>query len=284
MVRQTKLGLAFVLSLSTLGLFVAACGSEEPDSTFHDSANGGAGGGASSNFGAGTNEDGAPCEGLACQQVSCAGGGSTTVTGNVFAPNGTLPLYNVVVYVPNAPLEPIATGASCDHCGSVSGKPLVSALTDVNGKFELQNVPVGKDIPLVVQVGKWRRKITIPNVDKCVENKVAATETRLPKNKAEGDIPQIAVTTGRCDQLACLLPKLGLDASEFTASSGPGRLHVYRGAAHPQSAPIAAPAPTGSLDATGWTYEVVIMTPNSRCLMRLISRDTSRTPTELPGA
>ncbi len=243
-----------MLAISTVAVFTA-CGSEAEDSTFAEGANGAGGATTSGTFG-GPSEDGGAtpgCEGLACQQVDCGGGATTTLTGVVTAPNGTLPLYNVIVYVPNAPLEPIANGASCDRCGNVSGKPLVSAITDVEGRFELKNVPVGDDIPLVVQVGKWRRKVTVPKVDKCVANPVTSTLTRLPKNKAEGDIPQIAVTTGRCDQLACLLPKLGLDASEFTASSGPGRLHVYRGAAHPTSNPVPAPAPTGSLDATALT-------------------------------
>lgn len=248
---RSKLGVGIMFGLSLVAVFTA-CGSEDPDSTFKEGATVDNGAVPSGTFG-GESADasgGAPCEGLACQQVDCGGSTTTTLTGVVTAPNGTLPLYNVIVYVPNAPLEPLTVGASCDRCGNVSGKPLVSAITDVDGKFELKNVPVGDDIPLVVQVGKWRRKVTVPKVEKCVANPVSNTLTRLPKNKAEGDIPQIAVTTGRCDQLACLLPKLGLDASEFTESSGPGRLHLYRGAAHPTSNPVPSPAPNGSLDST----------------------------------
>ena len=173
------------------------------------------------------------------------------MTGVVTAPNGTLPLYNAIVYVPDAPLEPLGDGATCDRCGSVSGKPLVSTLTDVNGRFELRDVPIGDKVPLVIQIGKWRRQIELPTVQRCVENPLDDRNlTRLPRNRREGDIPKIAVTTGRCDQLACLLPKLGLDAEEFTPSDGAGRLHLYRGAAHPRSAPIPAPAPSGTRDAT----------------------------------
>jgi hypothetical protein len=145
-------------------------------------------------------------------------------------------------------------GRSCDRCGSVSGKPLVSTLTDVNGHFELRDVPVGQNIPLVIQIGKWRRQVQIPTVAACVENALTNPDlTRLPRNHTEGDIPRIAVTTGRCDQLACLLPKLGLDAQEFTPSDGDGRLHLYRGAAHPTKNPVPAPAPTGTHDATELT-------------------------------
>jgi hypothetical protein len=200
-----------------------------------------------------------PCEGLACQQVECDNGVTTTVSGIVTAPNGTLPLYNAIVFVPNAPLDPLADGASCDRCGSVSGKPLVATLTGVDGKFLLKNVPVGKDIPLVVQVGKWRRELKLPGVNKCTDNPITdANLTRLPKNKAEGHIPRIAVTTGRCDQLACLLPKLGLDPSEYSLPSGTGRLHLYRGAADSSATSpttnVPAPAPTGTPDApTLWS-------------------------------
>jgi hypothetical protein len=174
------------------------------------------------------------------------------VTGVVTAPNGTLPLYNAIVFVPNAPLEPMTEGITCDRCGSVSGKPVVSTLTGVDGRFVLTDVPVGENIPLVIQIGKWRRKIVLPSVQKCVVNDIADRDlTRLPKNHLEGDIPRIAVTTGWCDQLACLLPKLGLDPSEFTPSNGEGRLHLYRGASHRIAGRTQpAPAPTGTVDAT----------------------------------
>jgi hypothetical protein len=189
------------------------------------------------------------CTGLACKQVDCANGKKTTLKGTVYAPNGSLPLYNAIVYVPQEPLAPLHDGATCDRCGSVSGRPLVSTLSDVNGNFVLENVPVGQNIPLVIQVGKWRRQVQIPTITKCVENPITNPDlSRLPRNRTEGDIPRIAVTTGRCDQLACLLPKLGLDDSEFSPSNGDGRLHLYRGAAHPKTVP--APAPSGTLDAT----------------------------------
>jgi hypothetical protein len=176
--------------------------------------------------------DARPCIGLQCQQQDCASG-ETTVTGTVFAPNGKLPMYNAIVYVPNDPLEDLPAGVTCDQCGKVSGSPVVTALSDAKGEFTLHNMPVGANIPLVIQVGKWRRQTTIPNVKACEENKLTDAElTRLPKNQSEGNMPRIALTTGQCDNLGCMLPKIGIDPSEFgTEADGPSKsVHVYTGA------------------------------------------------------
>jgi hypothetical protein len=177
---------------------------------------------------------GAPpaCVNLECQQVACSGDVTTTVTGTVFDPSGTLPLYNVVVYVPNSEVQPVADGLSCDQCDAqLSGDPLVSAITDTQGRFTLENVPVGANIPLVMQVGKWRRVITIPTVAECVENPMTDPQvTRLPKSSAEGNIPKIALSTGSADPLFCLLRRLGLDDSEYGVAGSAARIHFYRGA------------------------------------------------------
>jgi hypothetical protein len=178
-------------------------------------------------------DDQPACVGLACFQVDCASKGApdTTLTGTVYAPNGTLPLYNVTVYVPNAPVQPLPTGLACDRCDNVlSGSPLVQTKTDTTGTFTLTNVPATTNVPLVIQVGRWRRQITIPNVAACESMPLAAGDTRLPKNKTEGDIPRMALSTGGADALECLLRKIGLDDSEITTPTGDGRLHLYAGA------------------------------------------------------
>jgi hypothetical protein len=186
-----------------------------------------------------------PCENLKCQQVSCGGGGTTSISGTIYDPAGKNPLFGIVVYVPNSPnavLDPIPHGPVCDSCGgaNVSGKPIVTALTDPKGHFVLKDVPVGSDIPLVIQAGKWRRKLTIPSVQQCTDNPIKETgnpdtRLRLPRNKNEfgganagTSMPLIALTGG-CDPVHVLMQKIGIDQSEFTNNAGTGMVRVYKG-------------------------------------------------------
>jgi hypothetical protein len=188
-----------------------------------------------------------PCTGIACNVENCGTGTPTTVTGYVYAPNGTLPLYNVQVYIPNAPLAPFAKGVQCDNCGvPLSGSPITTALSDATGQFTLVGVPTGHNVPIVVQIGKWRRETSIPKVTGCSVNTLTDPNlTRLPRTQAEGNMPHIALTTGECDQMGCMLPKLGIDSTEFgVQSDGYNKaVNVYLGGA-------AAAGPTGATAAS----------------------------------
>lgn len=182
----------------------------------------------------GDDDDDGPdaCVGIECQVVNCGAMGlpNTAITGTVFAPNGTLPLNGVTVYVNRDPLPPFTEGVSCDRCSTtLPGSAVAQATSDAMGNFRLENVPVGDNIPLVITTGKWRRQITIPTITQCTDNAVGAAETRLPKNKSEGDIPKIAITTGDADSMECLVRKLGIDDSEITKSGNAGRIHMYAG-------------------------------------------------------
>lgn len=173
---------------------------------------------------------GGACTGLECQVPACVGAPTTSISGKVYDPAGKVPLYNVVVYVPNGAVPAFSDGASCDRCGSSIMNPVTAAVTDETGAFKLENAPAGANIPLVIQVGKWRRQLTIPSVAACADTALTDAQlTRLPRNKAEGDIPRIAIAAGGADQMECLPRRLGIDDAEFTTSAGDGRIHLYRG-------------------------------------------------------
>jgi hypothetical protein len=183
------------------------------------------------------------CVNLECQQTTCLAArclvpacgetqlSKTTLSGTIYDPAGKVPLYNVMVYIPNAALDPIREGVSCDQCsGTASGHPIASALTDAAGHFTLENPPIGKNIPLVIQVGKWRREVMVPQILGCSDNTLSDVNlSRLPRNQAEGHIPLIALTTGHSDALECLLRKIGIADEEFTTDAGAGRVHMFVG-------------------------------------------------------
>jgi hypothetical protein len=187
---------------------------------------------------------GTACTGLCLQQQTCpVAGVTTTLTGTVYAPNGTDPLTTALVYIPNAPVTAFPCGVTCGSCSAgVSGSPLVSAVTGINGQFTLTNVPVGANIPLVIQLGRWRRQVTIANVPACVTTPVPVTLTNMPNcrtsnascpaGKAKGDIPLMAFATGSVDGLECVMHKIGVDETEFTvpaANCGGGRIQLFTG-------------------------------------------------------
>jgi len=172
------------------------------------------------------------CIGLRCNLLTCDGGLTTTVTGTIRDPAGVNPVYNAFVYVPNAALTPFTQGVSPDACGGggiISGDPIVFTQTAPNGTFTLTNVPVGNNIPVVIQIGHFRRRVIIPTVTACTDNVLPVALARLPKNSSEGDLPYMAIASGGCDPLECLLKRIGIDASEFTQPAGSGHIAFYQG-------------------------------------------------------
>jgi hypothetical protein len=159
-----------------------------------------------------------------------ASGCATSVSGVTRDPAGKLPLYNVVVYVPSEALAPISRGARCETCdGDFSGRPIAAAVSDASGKFtlDLTRVAARTDIPLVVQAGTWRREVTIPAVTDCANTALGADLTRLPRNRAEGNLPHVAVMRGGSDALECLFTKIGVDLAEFTPGGGGGGVELF---------------------------------------------------------
>lgn len=236
--------LALCMATFTTMIAVAGCGDGFLGSIFggdDDDDNGGAGDKVDPNeeggiLPGGDDDTEVPCTtNLCAKRPDCGGGATTSISGRVYDPAGKVPLYNVIVYVPNSPgakLDDFKEGVSCDRCGEVSGDPMTSTLTNAKGEFKLDKLPVDVEIPIVIQVGKWRRQFTVPAIPKseaCKDKKMDdPTVFRMPRNKAEGHIPQMAVVTGTSDPIECLLQNMGIDDGEFTRPDGAGRVHIYR--------------------------------------------------------
>jgi hypothetical protein len=176
--------------------------------------------------------------GMQCD-VQCSGGGTnTTITGKVYDPAGRNPLYNVAVYVPAAPLQPLPTGVptgadACSCAALFKSGAVVAATTIEDGTFTIKDAPVGKQIPLVIQVGKWRRQFKI-DTTACTNNAVPDKTLLMPNSVVPGNptdsMPQIAVSTGSSDSLECLLTRVGLPPTEYTPGpGGSGHIHIFSG-------------------------------------------------------
>ncbi len=188
------------------------------------------------------------CTNLCLQIPTCAAGVTTSISGTVVAPTppqyGTPdPLYGAVVYIPNSPngaLDAFPDGISCDQCGAqASGQPLVTFTTGPDGKFKLTGVPAGTNIPVVFQLGRWRREVFV-NVTACQDNPLTLDQSRFPRKQHEGtkydNIPLTALVTGSVDALECVLRKIGIDDSQVGDPTTPAygvtspRLQLYLGA------------------------------------------------------
>lgn len=226
---------------------------------------GGCGGGDTCGGGGTANVCGsnAPCTGLCLQQTACPGTSETTISGVVSTPNGALPLANATVYVPNAELQPFAPDVACTTCGAEpSGSPLVSALSDAFGNFVLHDAPAGSNIPVVVQVGRWRHKAVIPAVPSCVNTAMSTVATQLPSTQGGGsddNIPLIAVVTGASDVSECLLRDVGVADGQFSDPSGGGRIQFYDGGGAVFSASTPAESALFDSDFTLQPYDAVLL-------------------------
>jgi hypothetical protein len=189
------------------------------------------------------------CSGLQCQiPSSCPNGTTTQLTGVVTDPAGQNPIYNALVYIPLDPsgtLTPFSSGASCDSCSGASAVQAVALTTTApDGSFTLTGIPStdvapNAPIPLVVQVGKWRREEMIAAVPQCMTTAVAPDLSRLPRSQTDGnnnqaDLPKIAIATGSQDALECLLLRVGVDLGEFQGvpagyAPGTNRVDLYQG-------------------------------------------------------
>jgi hypothetical protein len=169
----------------------------------------------------------------------------------VYAPNGTDPLPNVTVYIPNAPVDAFPAEVSCPVVGALpSGVSLtatpaaVGTTTAVDGSFTISNVPVGNGIPIVAVSGRWRVQSTV-NTTACT---TTVMNLSMPLNHLQGDIPLIAIATGEADAVECVLLKMGINQSEFTDPGLGGRINLFGGGTNGQGAGVTLDSHTPTQD------------------------------------
>jgi hypothetical protein len=202
--------------------------------SFGDDASGS--GGSSGSGGGGT--PGAQCPSGAQCNVPCAIGGTTSISGKVYDPALKDGLYDIAVYVPGGPIQTlpkgVPRGADACNCGALfKSGAVVSTATAVDGSFKLTNAPVGKQIPLVLQIGKWRRVVHV-DTNQCADAPQPDKSLSLPGTLAgagpDDNMPDIAVSTGNADTLECLMKRIGVPDSEYVAGAGgTGHVHVFSG-------------------------------------------------------
>ena len=135
-----------------------------------------------------------------------------TLTGKVVMPEGTIPLSDALVYLADAPPDPIPTGAYCDKCVALDSYAFTYSKPD--GTFELPAYQAG-DQYLVVQKGQFRRVRRI-SVMPGVQG-VDPQMTRLPgkTDAALGDTtPRMLIWPGQWDHVEKSLKKIGLQDYE----------------------------------------------------------------------
>ena len=162
--------------------------------------------------------------------------------------------------------------STCSSCDTSIGDFVNFTFTGADGSFKLTDIPAGKNVPLVLQIGKWRRIMTVPEVGDCGTTQLPTSGTgqaRLPRNHMEGDMPGMALLTGGLDDLGCFLTRMGIAAGEYTAPHGGGRLDVYQGLSIAGNAPTLTSGTAGNCTTTScplWaskqsfeSYDIVLL-------------------------
>lgn len=177
--------------------------------------------------------------GSGCQNCTCLSG-TAELTGKILDPAKLRPVYGATVYIPSTPVGALpGPNVQCDTCANIyQGLPArASATTEVDGTFRLQGVPAGVAFPLVIQLGRFRRQLSIAPIAACGTAALTAAQGHLPGTKtkvgdtaadtANPDLPLIAIVTGAGDATECLLARMGIATSEFTAPGAGGSVEMY---------------------------------------------------------
>ncbi|MCA9681815.1 MAG: hypothetical protein KC457_06440, partial [Myxococcales bacterium] len=173
---------------------------------------------------------------------SCGGeeeNDDATLNGQVFAPNGVIPVAGALVYIANEPPEGIPDHVYCAECVELDCTVDFSE-TDVEGNFSLPaNSGNGKYI--VVQKGQFMRVTPIDIAPGPTDLPDAMVELPGEWNPGQGlYIPKIAIADGGYDRIEDALGKFGLGdtvISNYTESTIPGTesFDLYNNGRNPTS-------------------------------------------------
>jgi hypothetical protein len=163
-----------------------------------------------------------PVQDAGAQPISipntCGPGKLPSLRGVVYAPNGLDPVGRALVYIARDEPEPLPAQNDCELCKILSSGVWVQTHSDAKGAFRFTAVPAGT-LRLVVQLGRFRRITTI-EASCNSEIVLDAAQTRLPRNRKEGDIPNVAVSTGQVDRMQDVLTKIGLEQFDLIEGRG----------------------------------------------------------------
>jgi hypothetical protein len=237
-------------ALAPLALFlVAACSATSSSNDTQDGATGGKNG-TNGSGGAGSSVGGAGGQGVGASagtggSATGAGGaggfgpgtgsggyqqptGIGTLTGQVLAPEGTIPIAGALVYLTKKTPPPIPSGVHCDKCVQIDpGTPY--ALTKADGSFQLPVYSEG-DFNIVSQKGTFRRIRPITTTKGVAAVPPALTTLPPRTDTANGDnIPTMAIRVGAWDHIEKSLVKLGIDKDAVHQFVGkfPGQPNPY---------------------------------------------------------
>jgi hypothetical protein len=194
-------------------LVLASCGSDKRDS--YDPGAQGAGDG-------GVDPGKDP---FGMTDASTSEGGTLPIVGRlqgtVYAPEGTVPISQAMVYLTATMPDAIPAGVYCDTCVHLTAyEPY--AYTKSDGTFDLAAYATGKQY-LVTQKGQFRR---IRQVDVVKgDQPIAGDLTRLPgkTDTPNGDtIPKIAMVVGGYDKIDYSMKKLGIEEFYRYGDAPPG--------------------------------------------------------------
>jgi hypothetical protein len=140
-------------------------------------------------------------------------GVAVSLSGTVYAPNGTLVMANTLVYVTSEKPAPIPEGAYCDECVTLA--PGSFALSASDGKFEITTELAAGDAWVVVQKGQFRRVRKVKIEEEGGELDLDKEMLTLPGRSAPedgDDIPRMVVVKDSrdYDKIDQSLKKLGI--------------------------------------------------------------------------